>query len=230
MTFFDLDETGRGLDRVLNFSDGVFAIAITLLVLAFHVPNLHGDNLNHRLLDALLSQGSLLIGFAISFFAIARLWMAHHRLTLVLRRLNTRFIALNLLFLAFVVFLPFPTAIVGLYGGTTTGVVFYAVALSITTTMSTTVWTYAFRAGLVDDHAPPGLVRQGWMRSGFLILVFGISIPVAFVSPGNAELVWLLLFAQALIPARFWGSDETSAPTRSRHPNSDPGAPDHAAS
>jgi uncharacterized membrane protein len=218
MAFFELDERGRALDRVLAFSDGVFAIAITLLVLAFRVPVLHGLNENRRLLDSLLSEGDLLVGFAVSFFVIARFWMTHHRLSVLLRHVDSRFIALNLAFLAFVVFLPFPAEIIGLYGGTTTAAVFYAGTLMVTSAMSATLWTYAFSNRLVDDHSPRVLVRQAWIRSGFLIAVFGLSIPVAFLDPGNAELVWLLLLTQAVIPSRFWGETPSSASTRSAAP------------
>lgn len=213
MTFFDLDERGRGLDRALAFSDGVFAIAITLLVLAFRVPNLHGDNLNHRLLDALLKQGSLLVGFSVSFFVIARLWMSHHRLSLLLRQVDTRFMALNVVFLAFVVFLPFPAEIVGLYGQTTVGVVFYAATMCVTLIISAAVWTYAFRHQLVDPRAGPDALRQAWLRAGFPVVVFAISIPVAFLVATNAELVWILLVAQHWVLPHIGGRDATPVPS-----------------
>ena len=213
MAFFELDERGRGLDRVLAFSDGVFAIAITLLVLAFRVPVLHGPNLNHRLLDALFHQGSLLVGFSVSFFVIARLWMSHHRLSLLLRHVDTPFIAVNLLFLAFVVFLPFPAEIVGLYGDTTTGVVFYAATMCVTLTMSAVVWTYAFRHHLVDERVGPDVLRQTWLRTGFAVAVFAISIPVSFFVTANAELVWILLATQRWVLPHFGGRDSASFPT-----------------
>jgi uncharacterized membrane protein len=213
MAFFELDERGRGLDRVLAFSDGVFAIAITLLVLAFRVPILHGPNLNHRLLDALLHQGSLLIGFAVSFFVIARLWMSHHRLSLLLRRVDTQFIAVNFLFLAFVVFLPFPAEVVGLYGKTTTGVVFYAATMCVTLTMSAVVWTYAFRHHLVDERVGSDALRQTWLRSGFPVVVFAISIPVSIFVTANAEVVWVLLATQHWVLPHIGGRDPVAIPT-----------------
>src|ERR1700730_4627943 len=109
MALPDLDEQGRGLDRAIGFSDGVFAIAITLLVLNFRVPSVPTHNVDARLLDALSHETGIVIGFAVSFYTIARFWIAHHRLSILLRRVDSGFIVLNLVLLAAIVFLPFPT-------------------------------------------------------------------------------------------------------------------------
>ncbi len=207
MSYFELDERGRGLDRVLAFSDGVFAIAITLLVLAFRVPTLHGADVNRRLFHALLHQGGLLIGFAVSFFVIARLWIVHHRLSLLLRHIDARFISLNMVFLAMVVIVPFPAEIVGLYGGTTTGVVFYASTMVVVLTMSGVVSDYAFRYHLVDERVSPDARRVLWIRVLFAVAVFALSIPVAFVDPGHAQLVWLILVVQHPVMVRLGAAE-----------------------
>jgi len=202
VAWYELDERGRGLDRVMAFSDGVFAIAITLLVLAFRLPIVHGARLDHKLVHSLLHEANVLIGFVVSFFVIARLWMTHHRLSLIMRRVDGRFIALNFVFLGLIVFLPFPTEVLGTYGSTTSGTVFYAVTLSVTLVLSASVWTYAIRAGLVDKHIPADTLRQVWLRSGFTAAVFLASVPVAIVAPGKAQLVWLALFVQHWILPR----------------------------
>jgi uncharacterized membrane protein len=192
----ELDERGRALDRVINFSDGVFAIAITLLVLNFKLPHVGGRSVNRKLLDALGHDTGLLFGFAISFFVIARYWMSHHRLSVLLRRVDTQFIVLNLVFLAFIVFIPFPAEVLGTYSATTTAVVFYAGTMVLTGTLSGTTWEYALRRGLDDGRASVEARREALLRSAMLVAVFLASIPVAFADAGAAQLRWLLLLVQ----------------------------------
>ena len=112
--FFEFDEKGRGLDRVIAFSDGVFAIAITLLVLNFRVPHVVGTHdQNRQFFEGLWHDSGLVLGFALSFYVIARYWRSHHRLSPRLKTIDNRFISLNLIFLALIVFLPYPTEIIG---------------------------------------------------------------------------------------------------------------------
>ena len=212
----ELDERGRGLDRVVNFSDAVFAIAITLLVLNLKVPHLTGRNIDHRLVDALGHDAGLLAGFVISFFVIARYWMSHHRLSILLRRVDTPFIVLNLLFLAFIVFVPFPTEVIGVYGGTTTAAVFYAATMVPTGLLSWATWEYALRSGLDDGRAPAGTLRQARLRSGYLVTVFAISIPVAFADPAAAQVMWALLVLQNRFAIRFSGVAPPTPARRTR--------------
>ncbi len=214
MVFQELDERGRGLDRVITFSDGVFAIAITLLVLNLRVPHVSGHDIDHQLLKALGKDGGLLVGFVISFFVIARYWMSHHRLSILLRRIDTPFIVINLFFLAFIVFIPFPTEVIGSYGGRTTSVVFYACAMVPTGLLSWATWEYALRNGLDDGRAPPGTRRQAAARSGYTVAVFALSIPVAFADAGAAQLMWVLLVLAGRVTHRLGG--EGAAPTRRR--------------
>jgi uncharacterized membrane protein len=209
-----LDEHGRGLDRVIGFSDGVFAIAITLLVLSFRVPHVRTSGDGSRLLSALADEGDTFVGFVVSFYVIARFWMTHHRLSILLRRVDTTFIGLNLVLLAFIVFLPFPTEIVGVYGNTTAGVVFYASILTLTGLVSTATWEYAWTRGLMDHRLSAAWRRGGLIRGLTVPVVFATSIPIAFVSTSFARYWWILLVAQR--PVTRWlapGSDEPFGPS-----------------
>jgi uncharacterized membrane protein len=195
-------EQGRGLDRVIAFSDGVFAIAITLLVLNFKLPHVHSPDIDRKLFEAIYGDWGLWLSFSLSFFIIARFWIAHHRLSLLLRRIDQRFIVLNLVLLAFVVTLPYPTEVFGEYNERTS-TVFYALAMTLTGLASAAVWQYAQYGGLMDPRVSPQWIRHGRVRSAILPIVFGISIPIAFVSTEAAHWVWGLLFFQGFITRRY---------------------------
>lgn len=203
-----LDERGRGLDRVVNFSDGVFAIAITLLVLNFRIPHIPSHHTNAQLLDALADEWGTFLGFALSFWVIARYWIAHHRLSILLRHVDSTFIALNLALLASVVFLPFPTEVVGLYGSTTTAVVFYASAMTVTGLLSTGVWQYALARGLMDPRVSAPWRRANLIRGLSVPVVFATSIPIAFIDSSAARYWWILLAAQFGIRRWVPGADD----------------------
>ena len=211
MTPTEPEESGRGRDRALAFSDGVFAIAITLLVLNLKVPHLSGPNLDQQLRHFLSQQGGVLIGFVISFAVIARFWLTHHRMSLRLRAVDGRFLAINLVLLAFIVFLPFPTEIMGLYGRTTTAVVLYASTMVVVGGLSLTLWEYAHRTGLITPASATEL-RETNRRVLTLIVVFATSIPIAIANPTAAKLWWLLL----VVPPLFRHGAVWRRPVRAR--------------
>jgi uncharacterized membrane protein len=191
---FDQDETleERAFDyaRTVALSDGVFAIALTLLVLNITVPSLsasqHGE-LGKRLLDHRDEFGS----YAISFAVISVFWVRHHVFFRRLSKIDTRLAVLNLAYLAFVAFVPYPTRLVGIYGDEPASVVLYASTLAVIATLAGLSRVHARRAGLVT---PDGL-RELDRREHWLVApaVFLVSIPVAFVSPTFAEIIWLLV-------------------------------------
>jgi TMEM175 potassium channel family protein len=183
------DEREVEFSRIVAFSDGVFAIAITLLVLNLHVPgHLHGD----QVFDSLRDQDSSLLAYALSFAVIGRLWMVHHRFFGEVTHFDDRLLSFNLAYLAFVVLIPFTTEILGDYDNTTAGVIIYAANLVLVSVVGTAMFVYAGRSGMTVGEFRRAIGRPLRMRSFSVGAVFALSIPVALVSPTLAKLMWLV--------------------------------------
>jgi uncharacterized membrane protein len=103
--------TERGLDRLVNFSDAVAAIAITLLVLP--LVDLPNELSTKPFRDVISENRWSLLGFGVSFLVIARLWRVHHQIFERVRDYNVALVWLNFVWLFTIVLLPFPTALLG---------------------------------------------------------------------------------------------------------------------
>jgi uncharacterized membrane protein len=114
----------RQLERLTFFSDAVFAIAMTLLVVEVKLPHLHHAT-GQELGQALLSLIPNYIGFLVSFLVLGRFWLVHHEVVGLLRASNRRLTAVNLLLLLAVAFMPFPTAVISEYVHLRVGIGFY---------------------------------------------------------------------------------------------------------
>ncbi|HET7325212.1 MAG TPA: TMEM175 family protein [Halococcus sp.] len=178
------------LERTIYFSDAVFAIAITLLVIDIRVPDAPAAALPEEL-HALIPQ---FLSFAISFLAIGSYWIAHHRLFRYITAHNQGLVFRNLLFLLFVALMPFSSALLGEYDDQQVAVVVYAIHLAILGLLLSWIWWYASRnRRLVDPEIDPRVVRYTDLRAVVIPLIFVVSIGVSFVSVDVAELSWLLL-------------------------------------
>ena len=185
-------EAGNDMTRLFAFSDGVFAIAATLLALDLKVPNLPADQLAN-LPAAVLSQYPSFMSYAISFVVIGAYWNAHHRLFRFIVRYDSRLLWLNTIFLMTLCILPFPTLMLGRYTGEVFASVFYAVTVAVIGLMMNVMWWYA-AAGhrLLGDHVDPAQTRQITWRMLTPPAFFLISIPFAFYSFVVPQFVWML--------------------------------------
>jgi uncharacterized membrane protein len=105
------------LERLILFSDAVFAIAITLLVIEVKIPEPHGEISDKTLLHSLAQLIPKFVGFVISFIFIGLYWTIHHRMFGFVTAYNRRLIILNLVFLFFIVLMPFSTGFYSEYAG-----------------------------------------------------------------------------------------------------------------
>lgn len=177
--------------RIVAFSDGVFSIAITLLVLGISVhPGLPHDKLAH----ALWEQREALLAYAISFAVIARFWVVHHSFFSEVKAFDSRLIALNMVYLGFLVLIPFSSQVLGDYGGEFPAVVVYSVNLAAVVLIGQWMSWDARRAGLTTIDAEAA--RENMARGFFIAAVFLFSIVVALFDAGIAPFVWLLLFLE----------------------------------
>jgi TMEM175 potassium channel family protein len=183
------EEAEVEFNRIVAFSDGVFAIAITLCVLGLTVPEGSDD-----LLNALLNNRNDLLAYGISFAVLGRYWLAHHRFFSALARFDGTLMGLNLLYLAFIAVVPFTSAVLGDYDNNTAAIVLYAINMILVSGSFQAELVYSYRAGLMQPDArayerryagPPNLVVVG---------VFLLSIPIAFLSPLAATVMWLATF------------------------------------
>jgi uncharacterized membrane protein len=175
--------------RIVAFSDGVFSIAITLLVLNLGIVKGLGDG---EIGSALWDQRENFVAYAISFAVIGRFWLVHHHFFGEVTAFDGRLIALNLLYLGWIVLIPFSSEVLGKYGGHTAAIVLYAANLSGVVLIGLLMTADARRAGLTVTD--PVAERESWVRSSYIAAVFLFSIPVAFVAPGLAPFMWLILF------------------------------------
>jgi uncharacterized membrane protein len=197
------DRDSAEFNRILAFTDGLFAIAMTLLVVDLAVPVLHHDSSVHELADQLNNEKEKFISFFISFAVIGRYWLAHHAFFSQLARMDRPLIALNLLYLAFIAFLPFPTALLGEYFANPLSVVIYAVNVAIVSGMEVVLFSRAQNHGLLEKKLPRDVYRFGAAMSLAPVVFFMLSIPVAFVSTTLAVCCWFLGIPLAAIADRW---------------------------
>jgi uncharacterized membrane protein len=187
-------------NRLEAFSDGVFAVAITLLVLEIHVPG--GENLWHDLKDEWPSFAS----FFVSFWVIGIIWVNHHGLIDHLKRINRPVLYLNLLVLMTVVFIPFSTALMAdhLKSGADEKVaaLVYALAFFAMGIAFNLFWTYVIRhRAELGVEIPDEEVRR--VSVGFMIgsPMYAVSVIMAFISPA----VVLIIIAASTVYYMFSG-------------------------
>jgi uncharacterized membrane protein len=175
--------------RIVAFSDGVFSIAITLLVLNLAI----GEHLlESQVGHALWEQRENLVAYAISFAVIGRFWIVHHSFFGEVTAFDSRLISLNMLYLGWVVLIPFSSHVLGEYAGSTAAVVLYAANLAGVVLIAQWMSWDARRAGLTRIDA--ATQRENLVRSSFIAGVFILSVGVAFVAPHIAPYIWILLF------------------------------------
>jgi uncharacterized membrane protein len=187
--------------RIEAFSDGVFAIAITLLVLEIHVPEDPEEGLGQALLD----QWPAYASYVVSFFVIGIIWVNHHAVFDHLQRADRPLLFLNLLLLMFVGLLPWPTNLMATYmreGGADEQVaaVVYSGTMTAMGVAFGALWTYASRhRGLLGDSLSPEEVRRLTRRFVAGTPVYLLSMLVALVSaPACLALNALLALYYAL--------------------------------
>lgn len=178
--------------RVLAFSDGLFAIAMTLLVVGIAVPTLQAPGDERELFDALRELDSSFVSFFISFAVIGRYWIAHHQFFRLLRELDYGLIWLNLAYLAFVAFLPFPTALLGAYFENPVSVALYAAMVALVSGLEVVMLRHAHIHGLIEQPLPDDVYRWSALMALTPVVSFLGSIPVAFLDTTLAVLCWLL--------------------------------------
>ncbi|MEA2566880.1 MAG: potassium channel family protein [Actinomycetota bacterium] len=189
---------GLALGRTLALSDGIFAIAMTLLAFQIQPPDLHGSEIHH-LASVLGALGNRYFVYVLSFAVIGTLWLAHHRIFRNVRRADEALMSLNVLFLMAVAALPFPSAVMGLYGSQRTAVVLYASSMAVAGSLLGALLLVARRRRLLTPEATQeGIVASLW-NSAATVVVFTLSIPVALVAPTVAPYTWLVVIPLRLV-------------------------------
>lgn len=182
--------SGSGTARIEAFSDGVFAIVITLLVLSLHVPDLPPGSPPLDVPSYLHEQAATLRAYVLSFLVVGMFWMTHHRIFAHIERHDGVLMWLNLILLLFISFIPFPTAILGRYE-TPGAIRLYAGNLTAVGATQMVLWTYAaWGHRLVDRDLDPRLARYITQRGVVTTLVFATSVAVSYVDATLAMLWW----------------------------------------
>jgi uncharacterized membrane protein len=191
----------RELDRVGAFSDGVFAIAITLLVLNIEVPDVPGSDLGSAVSDL----ADDFVAYGIGFAVIGLFWYEHHKLFASLGRASGRLVLVNTVLLALIALMPFTTAVLGRYDEPL-AVALYAGNVGLAVILSGLTALVAIGGGLYAEPKPEAMrsrQREVIVDTAGRALVFLLSIPIAYaISQSLAKWFWLLLLALTVVDRR----------------------------
>lgn len=200
MAIHNADPESLAFERLLFFSDAVFAIAITLLAIDIRLPQAHeGDDAVRRI----SSLTPHVVAYVISFFQVAQFWNAHHYLFRFIVRYDSALIWLNMVFLLLIAFLPVPTSALGEMGVTSPSVIFLASCLALIAFAELALWRYASRQ-LIGGDVSHRRRRGITMKILIVAAVFTASIAIARFSPLTALFSWFAIWpGHALIDKRY---------------------------
>lgn len=189
------------VERLVLFSDAVFAIAITLLVIDIKVPEIHGAANEHGFLHGLLQQIPKIFGFILSFFFIGLYWTIHHRMFGFITNYTGKLIWLNLLFLFSIALMPFSTAVYSEYSTPqfvmlVSPYAIYVANICLIGFTDFLLWKYIGnpKNGVAEGIPTVGFIRTAKIRSLLLPAIFIVSLIVAvLVNPIIGRFILFLI-------------------------------------
>lgn len=189
------------LERIILFSDAVFAIAITLLVIELKLPEMEEIN-NSTLAKALLHVLPHFFSFLLSFMIIGVYWVAHHRMFYYVVNYNARLIWLNLFFLFFIALMPFSSNIYGVYGGLNTAFLLYIFNIAMLALFNFLLYHYISRPEkkLSQGLENPRLVKYFKARSCVVPICFGIGLIISLISSSTLAIILSRMSPCLIIP------------------------------
>jgi uncharacterized membrane protein len=193
-------KTDHALERLVFFSDAVFAIAITLLIIEIHAPHFPrgtGDLVHIQALAMLIPS---FVGYVISFFVIGMFWMGHHRAFALAIHYSPRILGWNLALLGTIAFMPFATAYLSANFFQRVPTVFYCAVMLLAAVLNLKVNRTATSPPMVDEAIDPQAIH--YVRQRGLSVLMGSATAVAFslVYPeaGQLALISIPLWRLAL--------------------------------
>jgi TMEM175 potassium channel family protein len=199
-------EDKLGLERIVFFSDAVMAIAITLLALDIHVPELGAAVGSQQLAAALKALAPRFMTFFISFVVIGLYWLSHHRYFGYIQRYDTRLMLFNLLFLFFIICMPFLAGLLGQYVAVPVALVAYTLAIAALGVSMALIWWYASHDHrLIAPDVDAATIRVINLRLFVAPVMFLLAVPFAYVSSTAVIFIWWLSPLAVLLATRLWG-------------------------
>lgn len=198
------DEDMPDIDRLLALTDGVVAIALTLLVLQLRVPDLTSNmNSPGALWSALNVDVGELTSYLISFLVIAQFWLVHHRILRTMRGHSEGLAWRNFAFLLALTLMPFTSDLMGRYSDNPLSVTFFAINLLALSLSTQWIYHYALTNHLVIDKRRSAYEeRLGRVRAMLTVVVVSIAITIAWTDTSLARYVWLLFLVVPVIGSR----------------------------
>ena len=184
---------GLSTQRIQSFSDGVFAIVITLLIMDLKVPQSAGET-------AVVLAGHLfelwpkLLSYVLSFLVVGVYWVAHHHVFYYICRVDRISLWLNIFFLMSVAFVPFPTALLGEYSGNQLAVIIYGVNVMVTRLLLLALWLHAAtNHRLIDPELAPLAIRRLTLLILVPVGIYLLAIALSFLSTQVSLVLYFLV-------------------------------------
>jgi uncharacterized membrane protein len=187
-------------ERLKALADGVFAIAMTLMVLQLGVPVAEGLSKETELLRELAKLWPEFLIYGLSFMILGVFWFMHHAVFSVVRMFDTTLVWLNILFLMFVSLIPFSTALAGKNGFMTVTAVVYGFNMLLIFNLGWATWAFITgKRNLVDKSIDPVMIRGGNRMGLFYAVVMWASIGLAFLVPAASFFIYGLVVLAFII-------------------------------
>jgi len=191
MSVSAIDQGEVSTARLETLTDGIFAVAMTLLVFEIRLPEAGEAT---PLLWHLMTLWPHVLSFLISFIVLAMFWVGHHTEFRYVRRLDHSLIWMNIFYLLFVSLLPFSAGLLGRYPSEEPAIIIYGAHLIILVLIQYVIWRHAKRTNLIDPTMDPAINTLANRLGSFAVIGYIAAIIISFIS-------WpVSLFIYALIP------------------------------
>ena len=183
------------LERIILFSDAVFAIAITLLVIEIKAPHAE-DLLDSTLMQSLLSMIPKFVGFFISFLLIGQYWITHHKLFGFVERYDNKLLWINIFFLLTIVTMPFSSALYSENIRVNLAFIIYCLNVLASGIFNLLLWRHVGNSAnnLTEVLKDRRLLNYFSYRATIVPVIFLLAIPLALISPFLAKFSPILIF------------------------------------
>ncbi len=181
-------------DRLETLTDGIFAIAMTLLVLALVVPDISGTLSNDAVINALKDLLPNLYTLILSFVLLAVFWSNHHRSFHKIKQMNTVLLWINVIWLLFIVMVPFSASLTGKYPEFPISHIIFNINMVGIAFFLTLNWVYAKRNNFIDENADSKKLTVIWRTDLLFIAIALLALVLCFVAPRFSGLIYILIF------------------------------------